>query len=83
MLLARVQPSAGIKMVFHYSDELLIINKIAKSQPQWNVWYIHRIRLYGSIYIAILNVRLYCNIDLLRNNLFSIKHLVSILPTNL
>ena len=25
-------------MVLHYSDELLIINKIAKSQPQWNVW---------------------------------------------
>ena len=40
MLFARVQPSAGIKMVLHYSDELLIINKIAKSQPQWNVWYL-------------------------------------------
>ena len=26
-------------MVLHYSDELLIIKKIAKSQPQWNVWY--------------------------------------------
>ena len=39
LLFARVQPSAGIKMVLHYSDELLIINKIAKSQPQWNVWY--------------------------------------------
>ena len=36
LLFARVQPSAGIKMVLHYSDELLIINKIAKSQPQWN-----------------------------------------------
>ena len=32
MLFARVQPSAGIKMVLHYSDELLIINKIAKSR---------------------------------------------------
>ena len=39
LLFARVQPSAGIKMVLHYSDELLIINKIAKSQPQWNVWF--------------------------------------------
>ena len=38
LLFARVQPSAGIKMVLHYSDELLIINKIAKSQPQWNFW---------------------------------------------
>ena len=37
LLFARVQPSAVIKMVLHYSDELLIINKIVKSQPQWNV----------------------------------------------
>ena len=28
-------------MVLHYSDELLIINKIAKSQPQWKVWLIN------------------------------------------
>ena len=40
LLFARVQPSAGIKMVLHYSDELLIINTIAKSQPQWNVCYL-------------------------------------------
>ena len=38
VLFARVQPSAVIKMLLHYSDELLIINKIAKSQPQWNIW---------------------------------------------
>ena len=36
MLFARVQPSVGIKMVLHYSDELLIINNIARNQPQRN-----------------------------------------------
>ena len=46
LLFTRVQPSAGIKMVLHYSDELLIINKIAKSQPQWKVWLSNHFTLY-------------------------------------
>ena len=48
-------------MVLHYSDDLLIIKKIAKSQPRWNVWYT---RVICSLKTSRLHSRLCYSIDL-------------------